>query len=273
MTTQDKLQNFSYCAQQVREHDPDRFLLSMVMNATRREALWALFAFNHEIAKTREIVTETQLGLIRLQWWREALQEIYKGKPVREHEVLTALARAIADYELPQDDFEALLYAREFDLEDRRPASLEGLANYADFTTTPLHRLVLRVVGEPCDDAALADLSAGYAMTGLLRAVPYHCAQRRCYLPEDMMAEADIRMDHFFDYKAAEALKSIVREIVAQIGEKNTHKPPKGYMRATKVMSDLYLKQIKRADYNLFDSALSRPPAFFHLRFLWGIAF
>ena len=68
----------SYCGQVVRDQDRDRFLLSLFAPADRREALWALFAFNHEIAKTREVVTEMQLGLIRLQWWREQVTNIFK---------------------------------------------------------------------------------------------------------------------------------------------------------------------------------------------------
>ena len=52
----------SYCGETVRKHDPDRFLLSMFAPPESREALWALYAFNHEIAKTREVVTETQVA-------------------------------------------------------------------------------------------------------------------------------------------------------------------------------------------------------------------
>ena len=51
----------SYCGEMVRKHDPDRFLLSLFMKPDRREALWALYAFNHEIARTREVVTETKI--------------------------------------------------------------------------------------------------------------------------------------------------------------------------------------------------------------------
>ena len=48
----------------VQRHDPDRYLLSLFAPARHRAALWALYAFNHEIAKTREVVTETTMGLI-----------------------------------------------------------------------------------------------------------------------------------------------------------------------------------------------------------------
>ena len=117
----------SYCGELVRKHDPDRFFMSLMQPADRREALWALYAFNYEIAKTREVVTDTTLGLIRLQWWRDGIAEIYDGKDVRQNEILPTLAQAIKDYDLPQKLFEDLCYAREFDLEGVIPADMAGL--------------------------------------------------------------------------------------------------------------------------------------------------
>ena len=63
----------SYCGQEVRKYDKDRFLTALFAPADRREALFALYAFNLEIAKTREVVTEPVLGQIRLQWWYDAI--------------------------------------------------------------------------------------------------------------------------------------------------------------------------------------------------------
>ena len=178
----------SYCGQIVRDYDPDRFLLSMFAPATVREDLWALFAFNHEIAKTREVVTETQLGLIRLQWWREAIAALYGEQTERgvpEHEVVRPLAEAIKRHNLPREHFDKLIYAREFDLEDVLPGNLEGLLNYADFTTTPLMKLAVQICGDDPEMELVQPVAVNYALMGILRAVPTHARQRRCYLPED----------------------------------------------------------------------------------------
>ena len=120
-------QPLSFCGSLVKAYDPDRFLLTMFVPeqvrdpsspaaTTRREALWALFAFNHEIAKTRAVVSEPQLGRIRLQWWRDEIERIYSGSVVPEHEVLKPLAAAIRAHDLPREDFETLITAREADL-------------------------------------------------------------------------------------------------------------------------------------------------------------
>jgi NADH dehydrogenase [ubiquinone] 1 alpha subcomplex assembly factor 6 len=66
----------SYCAQQLRRLDPDRYLTALFAPDRRREGLFALYAFNLEVARAREAVREPMMGLIRLQWWRDALEEI-----------------------------------------------------------------------------------------------------------------------------------------------------------------------------------------------------
>src|ERR1700720_1226840 len=84
----------------VRRHDRDRYQTALFAPAGRREALLALYAFNYEIARVRESVTEPMLGLIRLQWWREVLDAAYAGAPPRQHPVVLPLAAAIRDFGL-----------------------------------------------------------------------------------------------------------------------------------------------------------------------------
>ena len=58
----------------VRRHDPDRFLTALFAPPDRRDALLTLYAFNHELARAREVASEPPLALIRLQWWREVVE-------------------------------------------------------------------------------------------------------------------------------------------------------------------------------------------------------
>src|SRR5690348_12565266 len=97
----------------VRRQDRERYLTALFAPAGRREALLALYAFNHEVAKTREVVREPTLGQIRLQWWRDALEEIHDGRSPRRHEVVEPLAQAIRAHALPKAGFERLLVGRE----------------------------------------------------------------------------------------------------------------------------------------------------------------
>jgi 15-cis-phytoene synthase len=95
----------------VRRHDPDRFLTALFAPPEKRDALLALYAFNHELARAREVASEPPLALIRLQWWREVVEG-----DLKRHEVATPLSRAIADGTLKPSDLLPVIEAREIEV-------------------------------------------------------------------------------------------------------------------------------------------------------------
>ena len=236
--------------------------------ADRRDALWALYAFNHEVAKTREVVTETRLGLIRLQWWKDAVAGIFNGQTPLKHQVVEPLAEAIARYNLPREPFETLMYAREFDLEDRLPADLAGMAAYAEFTSLPLLKLALAVTGE--GDAGAKEAATGYALAGLLRAVPAHAAQRRCYLPEKLLQQEGMDQYKLYDRKEVDKIKPAVKA-VATFASGLLEKPAaKGQAALMRHMAQMYLKRLETAGYDVFSSTFHAPPPLMALRLWWN---
>jgi len=109
-------QALSYCGQEVRRHDRDRFLLSLFVPAGPREDLLAVYALNVELAHIRRAVREEMLGHIRHAWWEEAVEALYVGAPPREQPVLQALAPLIKEGHLPHDALFPLVeeYRRHF---------------------------------------------------------------------------------------------------------------------------------------------------------------
>src|ERR1700730_16489819 len=97
----------------VRRHDRDRFQTALFAPARDREALFALYAFNYEIARVRESVREPMLGQIRLQWWREAIATAYEGGAPRHHVVVEAITEAIRGCGLTRAHFDRLIDTRE----------------------------------------------------------------------------------------------------------------------------------------------------------------
>ena len=259
----------SYCGQLVREQDPDRFLLSHFAPVEAREALWALFAFNHEIAKTREVVSETQLGLIRLQWWREAIAEIYEGGAVREHVVVQALTEAIRAHGLPREGFDALIYAREFDLEDVLPSDLEGFLNYADYTSTPLMKLAVIITGGDAEVDPVRVVAMNYALVGILRATVSFAKQRRCYLPQAAMAHNSVSVNQLFELKKQDGLREVVEAVAEEFVDGVVCE--NRYLRVSQRLSKIYFKQLKKLGYDVFHPRLILPPAFKELRIVLGL--
>src|ERR1700730_14478031 len=111
-----KADRLSPVAALVRRHDRDRFQTVLFARGARPQALFALYAFNYEIARVRESVTEPMLGQIRLQWWREAIAAAFESGPVRNHVVAESLALVIRDFRLSREHLDRMIDTRERDL-------------------------------------------------------------------------------------------------------------------------------------------------------------
>lgn len=203
----------SYSADQVRQYDPDRFLCAMFAPAGRREDLLALAAFNIELARVREQVSETMLGRIRLQWWREAVDSIFAGAP-RRHQVVEALARAVHRHGLDRATLERMIDTREADLEEGPPADMAALEAYAEGTAGALAALSLRVLDAdaPAARDAARDVAIAWGLTGLLRSVVFHARAKRLYLPGELLDRHGVDRGCLFELHGGPALAAAARE-------------------------------------------------------------
>ena len=175
----------SAAAALVRAHDRDRFQTALFAPASRREALFALYAFNYEIARVRDAVREPMLGHIRLQWWREAVETAFSSGAPRGHQIVLPLTAAIREYGLDRGGFDRLIDSRERDLDDEPPPTLAALEDYAAASSGALAALAAALLGarKPAAQDAAEAVGTGYALAGLLRAAPYRKAAGRPALP------------------------------------------------------------------------------------------
>jgi phytoene synthase len=251
----------------VRQHDRDRFLASLLVPADRRDAVWALLAFNLEIARVREVVSQPVIGQIRLQWWRDALDEIYTGKPPRRHEVVQPLAVAISAHRLTRTHFDAMIDGREFDLEDVPPDSLAALERYLERTSSRLLDLELEVleVTAPAAFEAARHVGIAWGLVGIARAVPFHAAQGRVMLPADLTAAAGIGRDALLARKvsAAPAVKALAESAARHLDraralrrEVPTAAVPALLLART---ARAYLRRLARCGFDPFDPRIDAP--------------
>lgn len=207
----------SYCGAELRDQDHDRFLTCLFAPSEHREDLFTLYAFNLEVAKTAEVVSEAMLGRIRLQWWRESLERIYAGSP-RKHAVVEPLAQAVGRHDLPRSLFDALIDGREQDLEEDPPRDLSALESYAAATSGNLSRLAAMVLGvtEERGLRAADHVGIAWALVGLLRAVPFHAARKHSFLPADLTSKNELLLGDLFEFRESDALNNVVREIAGR---------------------------------------------------------
>lgn len=180
-----------HCFDLVRQGDKDRFLASLFAPDAKRAHLLALYAFNIEIARVRDIVSQPQLGEIRLQWWRDALEAIYASE-APAHPVVQELARAVEAGGLPREPLLHMVDARQFDLYDDPMPTMGDLEGYHGETASALIQLAALLLAGPearsgAEAAGLAGVAQGIA--GLMRSLPLHRSRGQCYVPTSLLEQ------------------------------------------------------------------------------------
>jgi phytoene synthase len=270
-------QHYALCGAALRESDRDRWLACLFAPDDARPHLFALYAFNAEIARVRDHVSQPLLGEMRLQWWVDALE----GAPgaetrgdLRANPTADALLATVAAKDLPRKPLLDLLEARRFDLYEDPAPDMAFFDLYCDETAGALFALAARLIGggEGAEDVLLAARHGGraYAIAGLLRALPWHVAQGRCHLPGDLLARHGLGARNFLarersagvDAALAE-LRALARDNLAK-AEQVVSSLPMPSREAFRLLAlpELYLRAMERRDYDpyktLVDVALWR---------------
>jgi 15-cis-phytoene synthase len=202
---------FGYCAELVRGADRDRYLAALFAPAEHRGALFALYAFNAEIGRLRDVAREPLPGEMRLQWWSEVLGGERSGEAAA-NPVAAALLSAIERYGLPTSSLLALIEARRFDLYDEPMAALADLEDYAEKTSSAVIALAAQILGVDGQAAAgPAGMASGF--TGLVRTFPLHAARRQLYLPMELLERHGVRADEIFSAHSSAGLNAALAEL------------------------------------------------------------
>lgn len=261
----------SYCGGLLRGGDPDRFLTSLFAPAAARESLFALYAFNLEIARIRQQVKEPLLGEMRLQWWREGIAGVYAVQRTPSHPVLQALGKVIAAFDLPAQRFEAMLDARSADFSRQPPATLDALETYADAVSGGLMRLAALLLarsgagqGPPIQDAAFFHAGAGCMLAGTLRSIAFHAARGQIFLPADVMRAEGVTSDMILAGKMRPEIGRLTERLGKRAGMHLLRardllpRPSRDILPVflPVTLAELYLRQLRLPGYHPF-----HPPA------------
>ena len=155
------------CAAIVEKGDPERFAAAMASPVAARKVLFPLYAFNVEVTRAPWVTQEAMIAEMRLQWWRDALEEIAQGGQVRRHEVVTPLSRFLTAESAAWLD--RLVAARRWDI---YKDPFEDEVHFETYLTDTTASLMLAGL-EALDDTPNADMeqavkTLGYC-TGLSR--------------------------------------------------------------------------------------------------------
>ncbi|MHA1133488.1 MAG: phytoene/squalene synthase family protein [Alphaproteobacteria bacterium] len=197
-----------------RDADPDRAIATLFAPAETRADLFALFAFNAELARIADQVSEPGLGAIRLQWWREAIERAASGD-VTGNPVADAFGEVLARRTLSRERIAGLIDARSFDVGETVMPDTRTLDAYLFDTTGGLFALAADIVGAGGEkrDLVVEAGARAYGLVRVMRSLPVLAAKGRTYLASDALAHHGTSPQAIFAGETSDGLEALLTEM------------------------------------------------------------
>jgi len=266
----------AFCADLVRSHDFPRYASTLFVAAEERRALFAIYAFNAEISRIRDQVTQPLPGEVRMQWWTDLLAGAAHGG-VEGNPVAAELLAAIRAYNLPAEPLSRLIDEHQFDLYNDPMPTLAALEGYVNETSSALFALAARVLGPPSAEIDHLARHAGFAygFAQVIASLPRDAARRQLFLPLQLLQSSGSSLDEVFAGRQTPNVRAAIDQL---IGEARRHLqtaesllvqvPPRvrpAFLPLVLVRRDL--ARMARADNDPFVPTI--PPRFSMLWTLW----
>jgi phytoene synthase len=210
-----------FCADLVRAHDFPRYAATLFVPAAERRGLLALYAFNVEISRVHEQVSQPLPGEMRLQWWADMLAGTAHGG-IEGNPVAAELQLAIANWRLPVERLSRLIDEHQFDLYNDPMPTMAALEGYINDTSSALFSLGARIAGSQSDEIEHLARHAGLAqgITQVLLALPLDASRRRLFVPLQLLESNGSDLEDVFAGKPTPKLRAALDQL---IGEAQAH--------------------------------------------------
>ncbi|MFS8046962.1 phytoene/squalene synthase family protein [Rhizobium sp. BR 314] len=267
-TTAAPRDNRDICLATLRDTDRDRYLACLLAPEDKRPALAALYAFNAELARIRDLVHEPLPGEVRMQYWRDLLEGQAHGSS-EANPIAAELLTAIEQYRLPRQTLIDMIDARIFDLYDDPMETRGNLEGYAGETASALIQLASLVLS--AEEAKRSADAAGHAgvaqaIAGLLLLMPLYRHRGQLYLPLEILTATGLDRDSFLAGEDRARI-SVAIEAFAGLGREHLAKARAAgaipaavfpaFLPAT--LAEPVLKKAQSLGAGLFDHPLALP--------------
>jgi 15-cis-phytoene synthase len=211
----------AFCADLVRSHDFVRYASTLFMPAAQRRALLSIYAFNVEISRVRDHVSQPLPGEMRLQWWTDMLAGAGHGG-IEGNPVAAELRLVIRDYRLPVDLLSRLIDEHQFDLYNDPMPSMAALEGYLNDTSSALFSLAARVASRPSEAIDHLARHAGLAqgLVQVIATLPWDAARRQLFVPLQLLEQHGSGTEEVFSGKQTTQARAAID---ALIGEAQAH--------------------------------------------------
>lgn len=203
------IDHLSPLAADLRAHDPDRYIATLFAPPAHREALIALYAFDHELSRVQTIVTEPMAGLVRLQWWQDVVDGFERGEEVA-HPVARSLCRAVSEGGLQVSFLQQAIDGRRQPFEHEGPWDVETLERYLLAIGGSIASAAVDLLGADRADVLALATRVGQVTAAFeqLYALETSLADRKAWLPAGWLdGEHDIAGRAFMELREARRQK------------------------------------------------------------------
>lgn len=188
----------------------DRYIATLFAPAEKREALFALYAFDAEVSRISQIVHDPLPGEIRLQWWRDVANG-ERDAEAQGHPVAAALLQSIINHQLPRGAFDTYCEARIFDYYHDVMPDQTALETYLGATNSALIQLACLILDkDAARQAADASGHAGVALgiAAIIPQLPRTRSRSQCYVPADILSACGLNGAAFITGENKPAIKN-----------------------------------------------------------------
>ena len=206
-----------FCADLVRSHDFPRYAATLFVPAIERRALLAVYAFNVEISRVREQVSQPLSGEMRMQWWTDLLDGTGHGG-VEGNPVAAELLIAIRDFRLPVEPLSRLIDEHQFDLYSDPMPSMAALEGYVTDTSSALFSLAARIAARPSEAIDHLARHAGLAqgLVEVIAALPLDAARRQLFVPLQLLESHGSGMEEIYSGKQTPKVRAAIDQLVRE---------------------------------------------------------
>ncbi|XP_072107820.1 NADH dehydrogenase (ubiquinone) complex I, assembly factor 6 isoform X1 [Mobula birostris] len=256
-----------YCVQVVRNRDYEGFLTSLLLPSELRCSVFALRAFNVELAQVQDVVSQKTLGLMRIQFWRQLIEDVYSNNPPHQP-IAIELWKAVRKHKLTKRWFLRIIDERERNLNEKAYRNIQELESYAENAQSSFIYLLLEVLGvrDLHADHAASHIGKAQGIVTCLRATPYHSTRRKVYLPLDICLLHGASQEDFIRGNREKHVRDVVFDVASQAHVHLEHArsfygkvPSRAYPAFLQtVILDDYLKKIRKVDFDVFHPSLQK---------------
>lgn len=248
----------------VRDHDPDRWAASLFWPSTARPDALALMAFDAELTRIADIVSEPMLGEIRMQWWQDAIA----AGNASGHPVATALIATLDRYNLDREAFGALIAGRQAALFSDPYIDIKALDAHLDATDGTLFRALARVLAPGrVPPPAIDPAARAYGLTQRLRRLPRDLSHGRQTIPLDLLERFGVPPAHLLERRMSPALRIVIGALLAHVRDDITaftRSLPGGEPGLSAALPTFlcpaYLKRIEKPGFDIFNQPIAVAP-------------